>query len=109
MAFFEYCTKCGGMFSSEDAWNEHRKTHENKAASGKKAFDEVEKKVLIETASEVPGADAGEIEDLRIAKTKDLRAVKKALKKAGIECQTMNADEARDAYEKAKADGKITE
>ena len=40
MAFFEYCTKCGGMFSSELAWNEHRKTHENKAASGKKAFDE---------------------------------------------------------------------
>lgn len=110
MAFFEYCVKCRQTFASEPEWNEHRAWHENqKQAAGKKPFDEAEKKVLLETAADVPGAAPGEIEDVRVARTKDLRAVKKALKKAGVECQTMNADEARAAYEKAKAEGKITE
>ena len=110
MAFFEYCVKCQQTFVSESAWNEHRAWHENKKqAAAKKPFDELEKKAALETAADVPGADPAEIEDVRVAKTKDLRAMKKALKKAGIECQTMNADEAKSAYEKAKKEGKITD
>lgn len=112
MAFFEYCKKCGEMFSVESEWHEHLKKHD----AGKKKqndknhspFEEAEQKVILETAAEIPGADPAEIEDVRVARTKDLRSIKKELKKAGIECQTMNADEAKAAYEKAKKEGKIT-
>ena len=112
MAFFEYCVPCRQMFVSEAAWHEHQRLHEQKRQEKKetpKPFDEVEQKVIMETAAQVPGADTAEIEDARLAKTKDLRAIKKELKKAGIECQTMTAAEAKAAYEKAVAAGKIVE
>ena len=108
MAFFEYCVKCQQMFVSEATWNEHRAWHENrKQVKNKKPFAEAEQKTVLETAAEIPGADPAEIEDVRVARTKDVRSIKKELKKAGIECQTMTADEAKDAYEKAKKEGRI--
>ena len=113
MAFFEYCKKCGAMFSVESEWHEHLKQHDaaKKKESDKlrKPFAEAEEKVLMETAKVVPGADPAEVEDMRVARTKDLRTIKKELKKAGIECQTMNADEAKAAYEKLKKEGKVND
>lgn len=113
MAFFEYCKKCGEMFSVESEWHEHLKKHDaaKKKESSKlrEPFEEEERKVLMETAKNIPGADPVEIEDMRVARTKDLRTIKKSLKKAGVECQTMNAEEAKAAYDKAKAEGKITD
>lgn len=111
MAFFEYCVKCRQMFQNEAAWNQHLASHHASKNVGEKtdAFKEVEEKRIIETAAVVPGADKAEIEDARVAKTIELRTVKKALKKAGIECQTMTAAEARAAYDKAVAAGKIKE
>jgi hypothetical protein len=107
--FFEYCVKCRRMFQSQEEWSEHRKMHQERslAARSSKPFAEAEKRAVMENAANIPGADPGEIEDARIAKTKDLRAIKKALKKAGIECQTMNSKEAETAYEKAKSEGKV--
>ena len=110
MAYFEYCVKCKQMFTSESEWNEHKAWHEKKRhPKTKKPFDEIEQKYILETAKNVPGADPAEVEDMRVARTKDLRTIKKELKKAGIECQTMNADEAKSAYEKLKKEGKVND
>ena len=106
--FFEYCVKCDRIFQSETAWNQHLAEHKKPKAVGK-PFEEIEKQRILEAAAAVPGADKTEFEDARVAKTVELRSMKKALKKAGIDCQTMTAAEAKAAYEQAKEEGKIKE
>ena len=104
-AFFEYCVKCGKMFGSAEAWEKHKQLHAANATSKKntlRPFKEVEKKLEIENAANVPGADRGQIEDERLARIKELREMKKELKEAGIECATMNAAETQAAYAQLK-------
>lgn len=103
--FFEYCVKCRKMFQNEADWNKHLRTH-RQPKTMLKPFDMAEQKVKIEAAN-VPGADPVEIEDERIAKTQGLRAIKKILKEAGAECSTMNAEEAKELYNRLKAEGKV--
>lgn len=104
--FFEYCVKCGKMFQDENAWLEHRKSHtaQGRAALKRKAFDEVEKKAKLEVSANVPGDDREAAEDTRLARTQGMRDMKKALKEAGIECQTMNAEETQAAFAKLQAE-----
>ena len=107
--FFRFCTRCDKFFQSQEAWDKHLSDHVKKRnLKPVEAFDEVEKRSVIES-SIIPGADISEIEDLRLAKTKGLRKMKSELKAAGIECATMNAKEAKEAYAKAVAEGKVIE
>lgn len=104
-AFFEYCVKCGKMFGSEKAWEEHKRLHAANATNKKNTVDpfkEIEKKLEIENAANVPGADRVAIEDERLARIKELREMKKELKEAGVECATMNAAETQAAYAQLK-------
>lgn len=105
--FFEYCVKCGKMFQSAAAWDEHKRLHAANATKKKpmQPFKELEKKVEIENAANVPGADREIIEDERLARVRELREMKKELKEAGIECATMNAGETQAAYAKLKEKG----
>ena len=73
-----------------------------KYASNIKAISGNRKKLEIENAANVPGADRGQIEDERLARVKELREMKKELKEAGIECATMNAAETQAAYAQLK-------
>ena len=103
--FFEYCVKCGKMFGSAEAWEKHKQLHTANATNKKntlRPFKEIEKKLEIENAADVPGADRGQIEDERLARVKELREMKKELKEAGIECATMNAAETQAAYTQLK-------
>lgn len=105
--FFEYCVKCGKMFQSAAAWDEHKRLHAANATKKKTIhpFAELDKKAEIENAANVPGADREIIEDERLARVKELREMKKELKEAGIECATMNASETQTAYAKLKEKG----
>ena len=107
-AFFEYCVKCGKMFGSAKAWEEHKRLHAANATNKKNTvhpFKEIEKKLEIENAANVPGADRSAIEDERLARIKELREMKKELKEAGVECATMNAEETQAAFAKLKGKG----
>lgn len=106
MGFFKYCPRCKNFFQSEDAWAEHLSSHQPKAVERQKPFEQVELKKAAEQQQNLTptGGDFDAENDTRIQKTRTLTAIKKELKKAGIECSTMKEDEVRVLYEKHKAE-----
>lgn len=113
MPFFEFCVKCRQTFNSKKAWESHISSHQQpgkKAAKGadkKYSSAEIAEANAAAAAANVPGADPNEAEDVRLKATKELREMKKHLNALGIECATMNAEETRAAFEKAKEEGLI--
>jgi uncharacterized C2H2 Zn-finger protein len=104
MSFFKYCSACKTFFQNEKDWTEHQNSHNLNKKELKKPFDEVEKKADLEAKLQPTGGDFDAENDLRIQKTKKLTAMKKELKKQGIECATMKEDEVIALYEKMKKD-----
>lgn len=114
MPFFEFCVKCRQTFNSEKRWKEHLASHQQ---TGKKAAKGADKKyssaeiakanAAATAAANIPGADPAEAEDVRLKATKELREMKKHLNALGIECATMNAEETRAAFDRAKEEGLI--
>ena len=102
MSFFKYCVKCKAFFQDEKSWEEHQNMHSSNVKPYKKPFDELEKKAELESNLKPTGLDFDAENDLRIQKTKKLTAMKKELKKQGIECATMKEDEVISEYEKLK-------
>ena len=113
MPFFEFCVKCRQTFNSKQAWEAHVSSHQQlgkKAAKGadkKYSSAEISQANAAAAAANVPGADPGEAEDVRLNATKELRQMKKQLTALGIECATMNAEETQAAFAKAKEEGLI--
>lgn len=99
--FYEYCTKCSKSFQNETEWNAHNLRHKRKFAKTEKDKLEPPKHEVI------PETNQADIEDERLAKCRDLRALKKILKENGIECGTMTKDEVKKAYEDLVASGKV--
>ena len=106
MSFFKYCAHCKTFFQNEKDWIEHQNLHNSAKKEEKRAFDEVEKKAEIEANLQPTGGDFDAENDLRIQKTKKLTAMKKELKKQGVECATMKEDEVIALYEKMKNEEK---
>lgn len=105
MGFFKFCNRCKQFFQSEEAWAEHAATHSQKVVERQKPFDQIEAQKTAETPNLNPtGGDFDAENDTRIQKTRKLTAMKKELKKAGIECSTMKEDEVKALYDKFKAD-----
>lgn len=97
--FFEYCARCGKMFQDEKKFHEHQNTFHRKNTS---APIREKRKVQVKT---VPADPAVGAEDSRLARTAELRDMKRKLKAAGIECATLNAADTEAAYREAQKQG----
>ena len=98
-SFFEYCARCGKMFQDEKKFHEHQNTFHRKPVPGV-----LPGKAKVQAKS-VPVDQVLETEDSRLARTAELRDMKRKLKSAGIECATMNASDTEEAYREAQKQG----
>ena len=98
--FFEYCSRCGKMFQDEKKWHEHQEQYHRKPAKVRQGMDKtaVQRKAKSDNLPQ-------ENQDVRLARTQELREMKRKLKAAGIECATLNADETEAVFENAKNKG----
>ena len=101
MSFYKFCASCGHLFVNEEKYMEHLKDGSIHTGNGDK-----EKKTIPDPVQDVPANITMDI-DSRIANTISLREIKKQLRQAGIDCNTMTSEEAKEAYEKINRAEKV--
>lgn len=88
--YCKFCATCGHLFVSEESYLKHLN-------DGKSHLVQEVKKAKETPEDYAVNVQANDV-DNRIAQTMGLRELKKTLRKAGIDCNTMNEEEAREAF-----------
>lgn len=99
--FYEICVKCQRTFTDKNAYEAHKKVHSVSKTPAAKPIDAIKKQI-----ESTPAKNAAE-ESAKAAAVSEVNMMKKLLAAAGIEAQTMTAEQVKIRYTEEKAKGNV--
>ena len=96
--FYEVCYNCQRTFTDRAEFEEHKRTH-GKGRKQSKPIEEVKKQAAVNTAAKNDGEKQAAISEVNM--------MKKLLIAAGVDAQTMTAEQVKIRYAEEKAKGNV--